>query len=241
MHAGPYAARAFRAQQIRQLAAGSLSPEDFARYEARRAANRLRDRWKKNRWTPGRTLDLGEHERLFQATITESSSMETTGMAPATVDTARWKFRRFMIDRQQFDRWETWCRNVLRSRVEADGPAPPGHDPSLSDASPAAFVVESRPTAYSKRTRLDPSRRAAAVPRVSPKRGRPRKPTADEAEALRDHLAENWRDLRCVLGDDVNDEALAFETARLHRAMLRQEPRALDEWVGHLITLRQRP
>ncbi|MHB2166536.1 hypothetical protein [Alsobacter sp. R-9] len=153
-------------------------------------------------------------------------------MAPATLDTARWKFRRFMIDRRQLERWETWCRDVLRPRVEADGPAPAGHDPGLSDASPAAFLVAGRPTAYSKRSHID---RPRAPQTRNPQAPHPLKLSADGREALLDHLAAHWKDLREIAAPYGDDEMTLLRIANAHRATLeRGEGKAWQDWVAFL-------
>ena len=240
-HGGPATARAFRAEQIRDLAAGRITPEDFERHELRRAANRLRDRWKRDRWTPGRTIDLGEHEPRFRAELDKFLGLAVETISPATLDTARWKFRRLMLDRKRPGDWQAWVLDVLRPRIEADGPAPEGHDPRLSDAALVAFKVEGRPGAWSKRTRLDPPRRAAAAPAPAPKqtrRGRPPKTKPDDIETLRDHLAEHWPELRDLLRDRLDEDALCLTTARLHRARLSGGQRELFDWIAHVHELR---
>ena len=64
-HAGPRAAAAHRDSQLAGLRTGRVTPEVFARAEARRARNRLVDAWKRNPSVPGSTIDLGPDEGAF--------------------------------------------------------------------------------------------------------------------------------------------------------------------------------
>ncbi|TPK97346.1 hypothetical protein FJ938_26525 [Mesorhizobium sp. B2-4-14] len=155
-HAGPHAARAFRERQIRELSKGRITPAEFQAYEARRAANRLRDNWKKNPWLFGSTIDLGPHEHLFQA---ESGlAHREVPTAPAIVDWLRWKYRRLQIDRKRDAEWLRVLWEDLPRRIEAAGV------PALDDlasvneqtASPLpGWTADHKNSVFSKRRNQD--------------------------------------------------------------------------------------
>lgn len=160
-HAGPHAARAFRARQLRDLARGKIMSEDFAAHEARRAANRRGDQWKKNAWLPGSTIDLGEHEWAFEQ---ESGIAHTSEpIAPAVLDWLRWKYRRLQIDRKRDAEWVRVLREEYPRRVERAG-KPTMDDlaileqhaasASLSGGAPAHWTVGGR-VPSPKRQKLD--------------------------------------------------------------------------------------
>ncbi|TGR84564.1 hypothetical protein EN866_33175 [Mesorhizobium sp. M2D.F.Ca.ET.223.01.1.1] len=136
-HAGPHAARAFRERQIRDLAKGKITPAEFAAHEARRAANRLRDNWKKNPWLVGSTIDLGEHEWSFQQESGLAHRHEP--ISPAVMDWLRWKYRRLQLDRKRDAEWVRVLRDEFPRRVQNTRP------PSSADL--AGFEQQSRPTA----------------------------------------------------------------------------------------------
>lgn len=83
-HAGPKAARQYRERQHEAMRAGKISYAEFARSEAKRGANRLRDQWKKDPWVPGSTIDLGEHEMAFQGELQHWNG--SCLLAPAILD-----------------------------------------------------------------------------------------------------------------------------------------------------------
>lgn len=121
-HAGSIAARQYRERQWRAVQQGKMAWSDFARFEARRATNRLRTAWKKNPWAPGRTIDLGEHESRFQQEI-GSPAAKGRPLPPAVVDWLRWRFRRTLIDRENLDGWRA-ALTELPTRVRDAGPQP---------------------------------------------------------------------------------------------------------------------
>ncbi len=120
-HAGPKAARAFRDRQKRAFEAGQISAETWNRAEARRAANRLGDQWKKNPWLPGNTIDLGRHERRFQDAL---GAVDVDALPPAVLDWLRWRYRRMQIDRQDAKSWLKALRQDLPQRVADARPRP---------------------------------------------------------------------------------------------------------------------
>jgi hypothetical protein len=160
-HAGPHAARAFRARQLRDLARGKITPEEFTACEARRAANRLHDNWKKNPWLPGKTIDLGEHELSFQ----QQSGLAYTSkaIAPAVLDWLRWKYRRLQIDRKRDAEWNRVLREEYPRRVECAG-TPTMEDIAIIAQNGASALVlgaqsaiwtSDRAAPFSKRKKLD--------------------------------------------------------------------------------------
>lgn len=97
-HGGPKAAAAHRERQLAGLRTGRVTPEVFARAEARRARNRLLDLWKRNPSAPGTTLDLGADEGRFQDALV-AYGVGSGADLPAVTDWLRWRFRRCLIDR----------------------------------------------------------------------------------------------------------------------------------------------
>lgn len=154
-HAGPHAARAFRARQKRDYHAGRISHVEWTRAEAKRAGNRLRDKWKKNPWLPGSTIDLGEREWAFQHEA--GLDVRLPLVPPAVVDFLRWKYRRLQIDRKRDSEWVQVLRDEFPRRVRAAGPAPSfeilGHEQKQSP-NPHLWTVNRKP--FSKREHLDP-------------------------------------------------------------------------------------
>ena len=117
-HAGPKAAAAHRERQLAGLRTGRVTPEVFARAEARRARNRLLDRWKRNPSLPGATIDLGADESRFQDALAACGVQSGTDL-PAVMDWLRWRFRRTMIDRLNADAWARSVGDGLRTRLAA--------------------------------------------------------------------------------------------------------------------------
>lgn len=153
-HAGPKAARAYRQHQFDEMQAGKISYEHFARSEAKRAANRLRDQWKKDPWVHGRTIDLLEHEMALQSELLHWNG--SGRLAPAIMDWLRWKFRRLQIDRAQNEAWAFLLRDELPRRVQEAGDPPAGWT-EQQPAEPAAWEAAGVPVA-GKRVRRDATR-----------------------------------------------------------------------------------
>lgn len=120
-HCGPKAAREFRERQKRDYALGRISHEAWERSEARRAANRLRDKWKKDPWAPGATISLGEHETTFLHDSGVGERAAYAPLAPAVLDWLRWRYRRLQIDRKRDDQWMRVLREELPARIEGAG------------------------------------------------------------------------------------------------------------------------
>jgi hypothetical protein len=145
---------------MRDLALGRLSPETFARAEAKRAVNKLRRAWRKNPWIEGRTIDLGAHERRFSI---ESGIARLPGrVAPAVLDWLRWKYRRLQIDRQRGEEWGRVLREDYPRRVQAAGSEQSSVTASTVDIDTRPiWTVDGTARATSKRRRADNTR---AVP-----------------------------------------------------------------------------
>lgn len=111
-HGGPKAAAAHRERQLAGLRTGRVTPELFARAEARRARNRLLDLWKRNPSVPGITIDLGADEGRFQDALDAYGVRSGTDL-PAVMDWLRWRFRRCMIDRADAAAWTRAVRDGL--------------------------------------------------------------------------------------------------------------------------------
>lgn len=119
-HGGPDAARRFRERQRAGLEHGSVSPEEWARAEAKRARNALQWKWRKDPRLPGRTIDLGPDEAAFAASAA-ALGVDVDALFPAVADWLRWRWRRHQKDRPDAARWLRTVREELpRQRVTAD-------------------------------------------------------------------------------------------------------------------------
>lgn len=119
-HAGPTAARAYRARQLKGLETGGVSPAEFARAEARRARNHLTDQWERNPARAGETIDLGANEGRFRDAAS-ALGVSVDGLLPAVVDWLRWRFKRHQIDRQNGPAWVRAATvGLIRQRAKAD-------------------------------------------------------------------------------------------------------------------------
>lgn len=110
-HAGPKAAAEHRDAQKRAFETGRISAEVWNRAEARRSANRLSRRWKKDQWVSGSTIDLGAHEGPLQEAL---GGVDSAGLPPAVLDWLRWRYRRTQIDRQDDTGWHRALRHQPR-------------------------------------------------------------------------------------------------------------------------------
>lgn len=198
-HCGPHAARAYRARQKRRFEAGSVSAAEWNRAEARRAANRLGDKWKKNPWLPGKTIDLGEQEYAFREAL---GGVNVDALPPAVADWVRWRYRRTQIDRQSLDAWRKALHHELPARVADAGPRPDvaSGRSSKPGAAPRTWTVDARSAAgfsrrqLADRTKAPKARRGKGYPRP----GRPRTQPADEDEFA--DLMRVYRENAAVLG-----------------------------------------
>lgn len=117
-HAGPDAARRFRVRQEAGLETGSVSPDVWARAEAKRARNALQHGWRKNPSLPGRTIDLGPDEATFVASAV-ALGVDVDRLYPAVADWLRWRWRRHQKDRPNDRLWLRAVREDLPRQIAA--------------------------------------------------------------------------------------------------------------------------
>ncbi len=191
-HAGPHHARHHRQQQLQAFAEGRLSNEAFARVEARRAANALRNAWRRDPWTPGRTIDLGEHEARF---LTESGlARQSAPVAPAVLDFMRWRYRRLQVDHRRDGEWARVVNEEYPRRVRDAGPPPAGHDPGACAVAKPVWTART-PATGSKRLRSDSTRVSSPEPAAQTIQPSP----FDDTEVSESRLAQVAYEQRDVL------------------------------------------
>ncbi|TPL53359.1 hypothetical protein FJ937_08370 [Mesorhizobium sp. B2-4-4] len=180
-HAGPKAAREHRARTYQDFLSGKISAGDWSRAEARRAANRLGWEWKRDPWTPGSTIDLGEEEGRLRADL-RGRGVDVDALPPAVADWLRWRFRRTQIDRRDERGWMRVLSQHLSARINQAA-----ERPAVTANVLAGRTWTADTEAGSKRRRADQPR-APKVERGKGylRRGRPRTqpPEADEADEL---------------------------------------------------------
>jgi hypothetical protein len=119
-HGGPDAARRFRDRQRAGFKHGSVTPEAWARAEAKRARNALQWAWRKDPRLRGRTIDLGPDEAAF-ATSATGLGVDVAALYPAVADWLRWRWRRYQRDRVDGTLWQKVVQEDLpRQRATAD-------------------------------------------------------------------------------------------------------------------------
>lgn len=221
-HCGPHAARAYRVRQKRRFETGSVSAEEWNRAEARRAANRLGDQWKKNPWLPGSTIDLGEHEYAFRDAL---GDLDAATLPPAAVDWLRWRYRRTQIDRQDGAAWHKALAQDMPRRVADAGPRPSdaGGRDSKPDTKPRTWHVDaSERGSASKRTLPDkPKAPKARRGKGFGRAGRPRTQPAseDELAVLAQVYRENAGLLEPIMAG-ITDQAKQLAVLRTLRDYL---------------------
>jgi hypothetical protein len=131
-HGGPDAARRYRERQKAGLENGSVTPEEWARAEARRARNALMWAWRKDPRLPGRTIDLGPDEASFAASAAELG-VDVDGLYPAVADWLRWRWRRHQKDRPDAARWRKAVREELPRQMAAADEAVAWADLGITD------------------------------------------------------------------------------------------------------------
>lgn len=237
-HAGPYHARLHRQRQLKAFAQGKLSLEDFERFETRRAVNALRSAWRRDPWTPGETIDLGEHEDRFQ--LESGLASLSVPIAPAVLDWLRWRYRRLQIDRRRDSEWARVVREDYPRRLRDAGSPPPEFDPgAVGSVKPRWSAVPPRPR--SKRLRDD-------QPHAPPLTGQPQamQPSPfDEVEVSDEQLARVAYDQRDVLAPLLGLCAGTREQRILIRELAIYLDRPTDlaamrSWTAMVSTLRER-
>lgn len=221
-HGGPAQAQAVRQKQLVALSKGELSPADFERFEKRRAANRLTYRWRSNPWLPGATIDLAEHEGRFRTELA-GLGFRVNAIPPAVLDSARWKFRRMVLDRGRSNIWTDFVTTKLQVLIDRAGAAPPPVDGVQLVESPA--FVAAPLGANSKRRR--PDEKVGPAHRVAPTNAPIPAPRGGESEAASRALWEHRAALAAVLGLARSDaDKLAIGAAFVR---LQQRPGDPDE------------
>lgn len=229
-HGGPALARRYRAAQLEALRKGELSQAEFDRAEAKRAANRLRDRWKRDPWVPGATLDLGEHEDAFLRDL-GYCGFDVDTLPPAVADTARWRWRRFCLDRPRYQEWASFCSEDLPRRVRLAGGQGRRNGAEVQFDRSAAFSVGTPPNAYSKRQRPDQPRTRETVPDTRTRKRRVPDTTEIDAATLASVLANHGDVVRRVTGEDGSEADLIWVAMMLARVLAAPEDaEAANEW-----------
>ncbi|WP_109312795.1 hypothetical protein [Ruegeria sp. AU67] len=209
-------------RQKRRFETGSVSAEEWNRAEARRAANRLGDQWKKNPWLPGSTIDLGEHEYAFRDAL---GDLDAATLPPAAVDWLRWRYRRTQIDRQDGAAWHKALAQDMPRRVADAGPRPSdaGGRDSKPDTKPRTWHVDaSERGSASKRTLPDkPKAPKARRGKGFGRAGRPRTQPAseDELAVLAQVYRENAGLLEPIMAG-ITDQAKQLAVLRTLRDYL---------------------
>ena len=148
-HGGPALARLYRERQIADVKAGRMSFADWQRAEARRAANRLHDRWKRDPWLPGSTIALtaADEDALRADVLAVGRGLPPAeAMPPAVADWLRWRWRRFRVDQDRPDRWrDVLTGQTLRERLAKAGARPPDADPRLRCPDADAYCAQEAP------------------------------------------------------------------------------------------------
>jgi len=216
-----------------------MSSEAFARVEARRMANAVRNAWRRDPWTPGRTIDLGEHEQRF---LTESGlACQSAPVPPAVLDWLRWRYRRLQLDHRRDGEWARVVNEEYPRRVRDAGPPPAGHDPSAGAVDKSVWTVRT-PATGSKRLRSDPMRVSSPEPAA-----RAMMPTPfdsiDVSEADLARVAYEHRDilgplLRLCHGMSEQRLVIRELAIYLHRPT---DLAAVRSWASLVSTLRARP
>lgn len=227
MHCGPKAARTYRERQLADLRAGKLSPAEFQRAEARRAANRLRTMWRKDPWLLGSTIDLGDHEEAFLRAVGPSHLQYC---APSVLDWLRWRYRRLCIDREQMQKWQEVVHTDMPKRIAEAGPRPRDILPDDSETAGGPWCAAA-PAPFSRRRTCDRERAAVPPLRTKPL---PRLPRCEaEKGALLDQLFRDRQDLIPILAACRSDEDRLI-LAQAHDARMSGAPGSMQSWMAVL-------
>ena len=224
-HAGPAAAKRYHRRLFEAFGRGEIGFEEWQDRMQRRLVNRLPRLWKKNPWAPGATIDLGDFEERFRADLA-LGDINAGRLSPATLDRARWRWRRLCHDRKRPVDWATFLRDDLPKRIDRDGPRPP--DTDAGAAIVAAFRVEAVLPPASKRRRLDLPCPAATTPK-------PRLPRGGRVAHVIDdsRLAALWPEhgatLLRLVGFDGDERTLRWLAGLLARVLDAPEDAAAAE------------
>ncbi|MER2604975.1 MAG: hypothetical protein ABTQ29_04015 [Siculibacillus sp.] len=214
-HAGPAAAKRHHERLFEALGRGECTFEEWQAREHCRLANRFPRLWAKNPWAPGATIALGDFEEKFRADLA-LGGISAAALSPASLDRARWRWRRLCFDRKRPDEWTAFLRDELPKRIRRDGPRPPGADATAAIAT--LFRVDAAPPPTSKRRRLDLPR----PPAVAPK---PRVPRGGHSALIIDdeRLAALWPEhgatLLRLVGPDGDEKTTRWLAALLARVL----------------------
>lgn len=245
-HAGPKAANEHHERLWREFQSGKLNPADWHRHEAKRAANRLHDRWKKDPWLPGRTIDLGPAEGDMTDALRDFG-VDVAGLAPAVADWLRWRYRRTQIDRTDAGAWARAVRTELPKRVYQAGVRRFAFEgategPQRGAQRPACKVDPARDGLPSKRGVPDQPKAPKMIRgKGYGRRGRPRTQPAGDGELA--GLMELYRQSQATVGPMMEHCANDGDKLALLRALRDyladpNEPRALARWLSMARDLR---
>ena len=144
---------------------------------AKAARNRLSYRWRRDgAWVPGQTLSLGQFEMAFREDLLAAGVVVLT-LAPAVVDKARWRWRRYRLDRRDELAWFAFAHSELPALIAVAGPPPAGWDAGAPCPIDGLVPIIAEPPAPGSKRRL-PGRPASGVKRTKPPVKRT-KPSAD--------------------------------------------------------------
>lgn len=234
-HAGPAAARRHHTRLFEAFGRGEISFGEWQDRERRRLVNRLPRLWAKNPWAPGATVDLGDFEEQFRADLA-LGGVNADALSPATLDRARWRWRRMCHDRKRPVEWETFLRDELPKRIRRDGPRPLNTDAGAAIA--ALFRVDTAPPPASKRRRLDLPRPLTVTPKPTKPRGRRAGPAIDDAR-LADLWPERGGTLLRLAGDDGDERTLRWLAGLLARVLdAPDDADAAEAWRAAVLSRR---
>ncbi len=216
-----------------------MSSEAFARMEARRTLNALRNAWRRDPWMLGRTIDLGEHEARF---LTESGlACQFAPVAPAVLDWLRWRYRRLQVDHRRDGEWARVVSEEYPRRVRDAGPPPAGHDPSAGALDRSVWTART-PATGSKRLRSDPTRVLSPEPAAHTVKPSP----FDDIEVSESRLAQVAYEHRDILGPllglchGMSEQRLVIRELAIYLHSP-TDLAAMRRWTSLVSTLRARP
>lgn len=212
MHAGPYAARRFRDKQLARMQTGSVSAEEFARSEARRARNRLLDGWKKDPRLPGATIDLGADEAAFVAAA-KAKGIDVAALYPAAADWLRWRWQRYQRDRPADWRWGVIVAADLPKRLAAADRAVEwqnlgDYDRRTREGRALAQALMNGGLRAAQRVASELQATAAAAAQADPAAARGKRQKAKRSPAVAGRPVVPWKTRQTVRGAPAGKRAL---------------------------------